>query len=384
VTGFAWMQTRSNFWLWFGYKMPWRASRPRATDDHELLAWRNVRWWVAFTALLSVRVWLRYDGITIPHYAIVTRMSFAYFTHPLSIKHEMGAYHPECPDRVRVIDDFLRMSGLLDFARLEVAPAAPREAILRAHSAAMLATLESISPHAGYAQIDGDTTMNAYTLQAALHAAGAAVAATDLVCTGEAQRAFCNVRPPGHHAERNRAMGFCFLNNAAIAVLHAIHAHGSRRVAIIDFDVHHGNGTEEILRGECDAGRVLMASTFQYPLYPGNGDVPLSKTSVNVPLAAYSKGDAMRAAVTEQWLPALDAFAPELIVISAGFDAHREDELAMLGWVESDYLWITRQIVAVADKHARGRIVSTLEGGYALQALARSVGEHVKVLIGAD
>jgi acetoin utilization deacetylase AcuC-like enzyme len=174
------------------------------------------------------------------------------------------------------------------------------------------------------------------------------------------------------------------LNNAAIAVLHAIHAHGLRRVAIIDFDVHHGNGSEEILREECDAGRVLMASTFQYPLYPGSGTNPLSSTSVNVPLAAYSKGDAMRAAVIEKWLPALEEFAPQLIVISAGFDAHREDELAMLGWVEADYRWVTQQLVAVAERHCQGRIVSTLEGGYALDALARSVGEHVKVLIGAD
>ncbi len=311
-------------------------------------------------------------------------MILAYFTHPLSLKHEMGPHHPECPDRVRVIDDYLRMSGLLDFAREETAPPASRKALLRAHDATMLDALNAMSPASGYSMIDGDTTMNAYTLQAALHAAGAAVKAVDMVCSGEVQRAFCNVRPPGHHAERNRAMGFCFLNNVAIAVLHAIHAHGLRRVAIIDFDVHHGNGTEEILRTECDAGRVLMVSTFQHPLYPGSGMNALSKTSVNVPLAAYTRGDALREAVTEQWLPALEKFAPELIVISAGFDAHREDELATLGWVESDYRWLTQQIVVVADKHARGRIVSTLEGGYALNALARSVGEHVKVLIGAD
>ncbi len=311
-------------------------------------------------------------------------MSFAYFTHPLSLKHEMGAHHPECPDRVRVIDDYLRASGLLDFARLETAPAAPREVILRAHGVHLLETLEARSPATGYTDIDGDTTMNPFTLQAALHAAGAAVAATDLVCSGEVQRAFCNIRPPGHHAERDRAMGFCFFNNAAIAVLHALHAHGLQRVAIIDFDVHHGNGSEEILRDECDAGRVLMASTFQYPLYPGSGTNPLSSTSVNVPLAAYSKGDALRAAVIEKWLPALDEFAPQLIVISAGFDAHRDDELAMLGWVEADFRWVTQQIVAVADRHCSGRIVSTLEGGYALDALARCVGEHVKVLVGAD
>jgi acetoin utilization deacetylase AcuC-like enzyme len=311
-------------------------------------------------------------------------MILAYFTHSLSLKHEMGPHHPECPDRVRVIDDYLRMSGLLDFAREETAPPASRKTLLRAHDAAMLDELNEMSPESGYSMIDGDTTMNVYTLQAALHAAGAAVKAVDMVCGGEVQRAFCNVRPPGHHAERDRAMGFCFLNNAAIAVLHALEHHKLKRVALIDFDVHHGNGSEHILRGECDAGRVLMVSTFQHPLYPGSGMNPLSKTSVNVPLAAYTKGDTLREAVTEQWLPALEKFAPELIVISAGFDAHREDELATLGWVESDYRWITQQLVAVADKHSRGRIVSTLEGGYALNALARSVGEHVKVLIGAD
>jgi acetoin utilization deacetylase AcuC-like enzyme len=311
-------------------------------------------------------------------------MILAYLTHPLSLKHEMGPHHPECPDRVRVIDDYLRMSGLLDFAREETAPPATQTAVLRAHSAEMLESIHAMSPVSGYAMIDGDTTMNTYTLQAALHAAGAAVKAVDMVCSGEVQRAFCNIRPPGHHAERDRAMGFCFLNNAAIAVLHALEHHHLQRVALIDFDVHHGNGSEEILREECDAGRVLMASTFQYPLYPGSGVHPLSKSSVNVPLAAYSKGDVLRTVVTEKWLPALDKFAPELIVISAGFDAHREDELATLGWVEADYRWVTQQLVAVADKHARGRIVSTLEGGYALNALARSVGEHVKVLIGAD
>ncbi len=311
-------------------------------------------------------------------------MSFAYFTHPSSLKHEMGRDHPECPDRVRVIDDYLRAHGLLDFAQLLSADAAPPVAILRAHTKRLVAELEHTSPIQGYASIDGDTTMNAFTLDAAMHAAGAAVRATDLVLSGEAQRTFCNIRPPGHHAERDQAMGFCFFNNAAIAVLHALEAHGLRRVAIIDFDVHHGNGSEEILRAQCDDGRVLMCSTFQHSIYPGNGVTPLSNKTVNIPLDPYSKGDAMRAAVINDWLPKLNAFKPELIVISAGFDAHRDDPLAMLGWTEADYRWITQQIVAVADEHCKGRIVSTLEGGYELHALARSVGEHVKVLIGAD
>ncbi len=311
-------------------------------------------------------------------------MSVAYLTHPYSTQHEMGSHHPECPDRVRVIEDHLRSHGLLDFMRAENAGAADREAILRAHSEHLLTQLESISPTQGYAGIDGDTTMNPFSLRAATHAAGAAVRAVDMVCGGEMQRAFCNVRPPGHHAERDRAMGFCFLNSAAIAVLHALEAHGLERVALVDFDVHHGNGSEEILAQECDAGRVLMVSTFQHHLYPGTGGIPMAANMVNVPLKAYSTGEAMRAAVRNLWLPALDAFGPELIVISAGFDAHRDDELASLGWVEADYRWVTQQLVAVADKHSRGRIVSTLEGGYSLGALARSVGEHVKVLIGAD
>jgi len=311
-------------------------------------------------------------------------MSVAYITHPFSTRHEMGAHHPECPDRVRVIEDHLRGHGLLDFMREVSADAAPPDTILRAHASHLLAELERTSPIQGYAGIDGDTTMNPFTLDAALHAAGAAVRAVDLVCGGESSRAFCNVRPPGHHAERDRAMGFCFLNNAAIAVLHALHGHGLQRVALIDFDVHHGNGSEDILARDCDAGHVLMVSTFQHHLYPGSGEVPLADNMVNVPLAAYSRGDAMRAAVTERWLPALKAFRPELLVISAGFDAHRDDDLAMLGWVEADYRWITQQLVAVADEFCQGRIVSTLEGGYDLGALARSAGEHVKVLIGAD
>jgi acetoin utilization deacetylase AcuC-like enzyme len=217
------------------------------------------------------------------------------------------------------------------------------------------------------------------TRQAVLRAAGAAVAATDLVLDGKADNAFCAVRPPGHHATRGAAMGFCFLNNVAIAARHALDVRGLARVAIVDFDVHHGNGTEDIIAGD---DRVLMVSIFQDQFYPFTGNVPLGDNMVNVPVPAYTKGDQIRAIVETQWLPALEAFRPEMIFISAGFDAHREDDLGRLGLVEADYEWITRRIKEVADRHAEGRIVSCLEGGYALGALARSVAAHLRVLAG--
>ncbi len=208
------------------------------------------------------------------------------------------------------------------------------------------------------------------TLRAAQRAAGAAVLATDMVMSGQAQTAFCSVRPPGHHAERSRAMGFCLFNNVAVAAAHALDQYGLQRVAIADFDVHHGNGTEEIFR---DDERVLMVSTFQHPFYPYSGIDGCSERMVNIPLAAYSAGKEFRAAVQDHWLPALARFRPEMLFISAGFDAHRDDDMAMLRLVEADYAWVTQQLKAVADQYAQGRIVSLLEGGYALHALGRSV-----------
>jgi acetoin utilization deacetylase AcuC-like enzyme len=222
--------------------------------------------------------------------------------------------------------------------------------------------------------------MNAYTLTAARHAAGAAVLATDLVMSGEAARVFCAVRPPGHHAERDAAMGFCIFNNVAVGIRHAQRHHSIKRIALIDFDVHHGNGSEDIFAGDDE---VLMVSTFQHPLYPYLGEIPKGSNMLNVPLAPRTYGDAMKKVVEERWLPALDKFQPELIYISAGFDAHRDDDMANLGWVEADYAWITARLLEVANRHAGGRIISTLEGGYALPALARSVAAHVGVLIGA-
>ena len=308
-------------------------------------------------------------------------MSTAFYSHPECRLHDLGAGHPECPQRLDAITDQLRASGLdvaLDFRE---APPVTMDQIERAHSTRyeteISDLLQRVQDSGSSRAIDPDTIANPHTLAAVLHAAGAAVAATDDVLAGRASTAFCSVRPPGHHATRDQAMGFCFFNNVAIAARHALDVHGLARVAIIDFDVHHGNGTEDIIAGD---ERVLMCSFFQHPLYPYCGAVPKGTNMVNLPMAPYTRGDAVRQAITQQWLPALDAFAPEMIFISAGFDAHREDELGQMGLVEADYAWITQRLLEVAKKHGQGRIVSCLEGGYALSALARSVVAHVRVL----
>ncbi|MFL5390015.1 MAG: hypothetical protein ACJ79C_14895, partial [Myxococcales bacterium] len=259
------------------------------------------------------------------------------------------------------------------------APEATREQLLRVHDAAHLDRLAEISPSSGHVEIDPDTLMNPHTLAAARRAAGAAVLATDLVMRGEAEAAFCSVRPPGHHAGRGRAMGFCFFNNVAVGVAHALEHHGLTRVAIADFDVHHGNGTEEIFR---DDPRVLMVSIFQHPFYPESGIEGRSGRMVNVPLGAGSSGAQFREAVTREWLPALHRFEPQLIFVSAGFDAHRDDGMAMLRLVESDYGWVTGTLRSVAERHANGRIVSVLEGGYDLSVLGRCVEAHLRGLLG--
>ena len=308
-------------------------------------------------------------------------MSLAYITHPDCLRHEMGQGHPECPARLRAIEDRLTAAGVFDWLRHIEAPEAPVVALQRAHNALYLAELDAASPATGYTHVDPDTYMNPYTLRAARRAAGALLRAVDGVIGGEFARAFCAVRPPGHHATRGEAMGFCFYDNAAVGVLHALEAHGLARVALVDFDVHHGNGSEHILAGD---ERVLMVSTFQHPLYPASGVDPLGENMVNVPLPPYSDGAALRGAVTRDWLPALERFRPQLIVISAGFDAHRDDDMSQLLWTEADYAWVTQQLVDVAQRHCRGRIVSTLEGGYDLNSLARSVLAHVKVLGGFD
>jgi acetoin utilization deacetylase AcuC-like enzyme len=306
-------------------------------------------------------------------------MKAAYISHPSSTRHDMGEGHPECPDRVSVIADRLLIRGVLDFMESFEAPAATTEQLARAHDALYVAEILAKAPTEGYVHVDPDTSMNPHTATAALHAAGAAVLATELVATKGFARAFCNVRPPGHHAERGAAMGFCFFNNVAVGIRHALDVLGIERVALVDFDVHHGNGSEDIFAGD---ERVLMVSTFQSRLYPFNGEQARGANMCNVPLAPYSDGQALRDAVESRWLPALRAFRPQMLFVSAGFDAHREDELGQMGLVEADYAWITRRLMELADRHAQGRIVSCLEGGYHLGALARSVAAHVRELAG--
>ena len=291
----------------------------------------------------------------------------------------MGAQHPECPARLSAIEDQLVASGLSDYLDHFEAPLASRAQLERVHAPDYISALEQAAPAHGLVHLDSDTATNPHTVNAAKRASGAAVLATDMVIKGEVEAAFCSVRPPGHHAERARAMGFCLFNNVAVAAAHALEEHGLKRVAIVDFDVHHGNGTEDIFRND---PRVLMVSTFQHPFYPYSGIEGRSERMVNIPLAAYSGGREFRAAVERHWLPALDAFRPEMLFVSAGFDAHRDDDMAMLNLVEADYAWVTDRIKEAAARTAGRRIVSVLEGGYALHALGRSVATHIKVLGG--
>jgi len=309
-----------------------------------------------------------------------------YFTHRDCHKHEMGQGHPECPERLDAIEDRLLMSGVGDALDRREAPQAPIADIELAHGRMHVASLRGLTDSlrediaAGgpaHAQIDPDTSINVHTWDAALRAAGAAIAATDAVIAGELENAFCAVRPPGHHACHDKAMGFCFLNNVAIAARYALERHGLQRVAIVDFDVHHGNGTEDIVAGD---QRILMVSFFQHPFYPEGGSFSKASNLVNLPVPAYTKGPAVRELIEQHWLPRLEAYRPEMIFISAGFDAHREDDLGQMGLVESDYAWITQRIKDVAHRHCGDRVVSCLEGGYNLDALARSVEAHVRVL----
>jgi acetoin utilization deacetylase AcuC-like enzyme len=303
-------------------------------------------------------------------------MSTAYISHPDFMKHEMGRHHPECPERIAAIEDQLIQSRLDTHLKRIDPPLASEADITRVHSEDHLAFVKSKAPSSGYSMIDGDTIMNPATLTVSLRAAGAAIAAVDAVMQGEVNNAFCAIRPPGHHAEPHRSMGFCVFNNVAIATRYAIEKYDLDRVAVIDFDVHHGNGTEAAFIND---PHVLMCSFFQHPFYPYSG-LEGGDNMVNVPLPASTNGKMVRDMISKTWIPRLDEFKPQLIIISAGFDAHREDDLGQMGLVEDDYVWMTKQLMEVANRYCDGKIVSCLEGGYNLSALGRSVAAHLKTL----
>jgi acetoin utilization deacetylase AcuC-like enzyme len=301
-----------------------------------------------------------------------------YIHHPAFLLHEMGEGHPERPDRLRAIE-FVLAQNLPTLNRRLALPASDT-ALLRVHTPEHLALIRRTAPEAGYAMIDPDTTMNFSTLCAAILAAGAGILAVDEILAGHQgiSKAFCAVRPPGHHSESNRPMGFCFFNNIAVAALHALDHHGLKRVAIIDFDVHHGNGTENIVAGD---DRILMLSTFQSPFYPYSGEQPQGQNIVNVALSENSGGQALKNAVLQHWQQSVAEFQPEMIFISAGFDAHRLDPLGGLDWDTEDFAWVTQWIVQQARTHSQGRIVSMLEGGYDLDGLSSGVLVHIRGLI---
>lgn len=312
-------------------------------------------------------------------------MTTAFYTHPDCKRHEMGSWHPESPQRLQAIEDQLIASRIDNLLEYRDAPAAQESDLARVHTADAIYRIRENCPgyHAEnqHFPLDADTVLNAYTWRAALHAAGAAIAATDAVLDRSVDNAFCSIRPPGHHATPGESMGFCMFNNVAIAAKHALEVRGLQRVAVVDFDVHHGNGTEEAFSNDA---RVLMVSFFQHPFYPYTGTEHPAANMVNIPVPAHSYGDVVRQLVIDSWLPALHQHKPEMIFISAGFDAHREDEMGQMGLVEADYAWITRQIMDVAKTYSQGRIVSCLEGGYNLSALGRSVVAHLKVLAEID
>ncbi len=299
-------------------------------------------------------------------------------SHPDCLLHDPGPEHPDQPARLHAINNQLIASGMDYVVQHWQAPLAEFDQLTRVHTPAHVQRIMDLAPERGCTQIDDDTVMTPQSLPAALRAAGAGVFGVDLVVAGRANPVFCLVRPPGHHAERDRAMGFCLFNNIAVAAAHALEVHGFERVAIVDFDVHHGNGTEEIFKED---DRVLFCSSFQHPFYPHTGHESQTPNLVDVPLPAGSDGPHYRRAVWERWFPALEAFQPQFLFISAGFDGHILDDMSGFGLVEADYGWLTGEIVAIADKHSQGRIVSMLEGGYEPDALARSVVSHLRALM---
>ncbi len=305
-------------------------------------------------------------------------MTTAFITHPDCLKHEMGAHHPECPARLQAVYDAFEQSGLMRHLTRVDAPLAERDHLVAAHAPEYVDAIFAAAPDHDYAYLDPDTAMNRYSLNAARRAAGAVVKAVDMVMAGETQNAFCAVRPCGHHATFDRSMGFCIFNNVAVGAAHALQHHQLARVAILDFDVHHGNGTEDIFHED---DRVMLCSSFQHPYYPGTGADSGNTHIIPTPLAARTDGATFRAAIEATWFPALEKFQPELVIVSAGFDAHADDPLASLELHEDDYAWITGRIREMADIYAQGRIVSALEGGYSLAALGRSAVAHVGALM---
>ncbi|MFN3899052.1 MAG: histone deacetylase family protein [Alishewanella aestuarii] len=305
-------------------------------------------------------------------------MPITIFSHPSCYYHENGVDHPECPERLSAINDQLIRSGMEYVVMQRDASPATKEALYLAHGKRYVDELFAKVPTEGHIWLDPDTIMGPKSLNAALHAAGSGINAVDQVMKGSNEQAFCAVRPPGHHATREQAMGFCLLNNIAIAAEHALNTYQLSRIAIVDFDVHHGNGTEDIFQHE---PRVLFCSSFEHPLYPYTGADSSNEHIINLPLAGGCRSSAWREQVQQHWLPAIDAFAPQLILISAGFDGHAEDEMAHFMLREEDYQWIASELKQLADKHCQGRIVAMLEGGYALSALGRSVVAFLKGLL---
>lgn len=308
-------------------------------------------------------------------------MTTAYLTHAHCIRHDMGADHPESPVRIHAIEDALIAAGLMDFLRYQEAPAAAVRQLKRVHDAAYVDHILSFKKKEGRTHLDPDTLIMPHTPEAALRAAGAVVAATDMVMEGKVTNAFCNIRPPGHHATRTETMGFCFFNNIAVGVAHALHHYPKKvqRVAICDFDVHHGNGSEAIFSGD---ERVMLCSTFQHPFFPYSPFAEDHPRMINVPLPAGTRGESFREAVTQHWLPALARFQPQVIFVSAGFDAHREDDMSHFLLEDGDFEWISHEILQMAAQHADKRVISVLEGGYHLPSLARCASRHIKLLMG--
>lgn len=302
----------------------------------------------------------------------------ALITHEDCVKHEMSVGHPEQPARIGAVLDELIAEGLFQMLQQFEAPEADRDHLLLAHPAAYVDGLTEVSPSQGTVQLDGDTALNEYSLRAAKLAAGAGIKAVDLVFGEDFDNAFCCIRPPGHHAERAEAMGFCFFGSVAIAALYALQKPGIDRVAIIDFDVHHGNGTEDLVGDNED---IFFCSSFQYPLYPGKYGENVEGRKINIPLPAGTDGTVFRKTMEADCFPALRAFEPQMVFISAGFDAHADDPLGGLNFREADFAWVTRELMAVAAEFSDRRLVSMLEGGYNLGALGRSAAVHVKELL---